>query len=71
MKARYPSRCPICNLRIYKGDEIERGRWYREIPERYNYDKLRSEGGYTKTFKYAHSECSEVMEVKDATLLDG
>jgi len=52
-------------LRIYKGDDIERGRWTREIPERYNYEQQRTEGGYTRTFKYAHTECSEVMSVVD------
>ena len=64
MKAKWPGRCPICKLRIYKGDDIERGRWTRDIPERYNYDAQRSEGGYTKTFKYAHSMCAEVMSVQ-------
>ena len=65
MKAKWASRCPICKLRIYPGDDIERGLWKVEIPEKYNYDQQRTEGGYTRTYKYAHSDCSQVMEVEN------
>jgi len=65
MKARFAGRCPICNLRIYKGDDITRGVWTREVAERYNFEQQRTEGGYTRTYKYAHSDCSQVMEVEN------
>ena len=64
MIAKFAGRCPICKLRIYKGDDIESGHWPVEIPEKYNYVMQRTEGGHTRTFKYAHSMCAEVMSVK-------
>jgi hypothetical protein len=65
MKAKFAGRCPICNLRIMKGDEITAGRWQRDIKEKYNYMQQRTEGGGTRTFKYAHTQCAEVMDVTE------
>jgi hypothetical protein len=47
-----------------KGDEITAGRWQRDVKEKYNYMQQRTEGGGTRTFKYAHAQCSEVMDVE-------
>ena len=59
MKAMYPGHCPICKLPISVGQEITGGRWKRKVKEQYNYVALRTVGGYTKTYKVAHSRCVE------------
>ena len=65
MKAKYSGRCPICNLHIYKGDDVSFGRWKVDVPERHNYVTHYTRDAHTKVVKWAHTDCAEVMSVTE------
>ena len=65
MKAKYEGRCPICKLRIMKGDDVSHGRWKVDVPEQHNYVTHYTRDAHTRIAKWAHSDCKETMEVKN------
>ena len=64
--AKFPGRCGICRMRIRKGDEVV---WIPptniELPDPYDYEKLRGGGTKLVTTKLAHASCQRIMEGRE------